>query len=269
MPTFDDLAQLSNPLVPDLSPGASHLLAIMTRHTLEVDEAVQTLTQHPVIAARLIGLANSAWSAPVNDITSLKDACLRLGLSVTKSASIAYAVAAPFNAVRCPAFDPVRFWCCSLLCAEAASLLGTEHGIDPSVAKTAGLLQNLGLLWLADSASSATQDALEACHENPTANLAEMLTRYIGVSHKQATHHLLTVWGLGTVLRAACDVDSAAPLAIICRISARVASNLYLGLEMHTDADPRMVSAEDVDQLATRLGPTIERTNAIAQSIAA
>lgn len=269
MTAFEELATLTNPSVPDLSPGVGSLLSLMASDDVEMEEAARALELHPVIAARLIGLANSAWSSPVKEVMNLVDACVRLGLSVIKSASIAYAVAAPFNGARCPSFDPIRFWCCSLLAAEAAGIIGEGQGLNASFAKTAAMMSNLGLVWLADAAPDPTQEALELAAQHPEgASLGELLTDKVGVSHRQATHHLLKVWNLSADLCDANDPQSMAPLATVCRAGARLAADVYLGVEPGT-ADVLLEPLEEVERVVTRLQKAVERTAAIAQSIAA
>ena len=72
---------------------------------------------------KLISLANSVWSAPTDEVSSLENACARLGFGVVRSTSIAIAVAAPFNPSTCPAFDLEYYWCSVLLTADVASRL--------------------------------------------------------------------------------------------------------------------------------------------------
>ncbi len=148
------LGQLSALQLPSLPAGAPYLLKSLTNENIDFAELASVVEKFPGIAGKLISLVNSAWSAPATEVTSLEDTCSRLGLGVVRSTSIALAVAAPFNSTRCPSFDLEYYWCSVLLAADAASrLAGVSSSIrdfEPATARAAGLLHNLGLLWLAD-----------------------------------------------------------------------------------------------------------------------
>lgn len=270
MKAFDELATLTNPTVPDLSPGVHRLLTLMTDDDVVVPDVAEELQLFPVISARLIGLANSAWSSPVSPVNNVVDACGRLGLDVVKSASIAYAVAAPFNPLRCPTFDPVRFWCCSLLSAEAAALLGVSQGLDRSLSRTTGMLRSIGLIWLADAAPLLTGEALVEAETQGVGELADLIAQKIGVSHIQATVHLLNVWGLSGELRDACAPTNASPLSTVCRIGSRIATSAYLGIDLRDD-DPLCAhsSWKEIERITTHIGKMTEKTAVIAKSITA
>jgi len=270
MKAFDELATLTDPRVPDLSPGIGHLLSAMASDNMTVTDAARELELYPVITARLIALANSAWSSPVSPVSNVEDAFGRLGLDVVKSAAIAYAVAAPFNQLKCPTFDPIRFWCCCLLGAEAAGLLGDHYGLDRSFSRTAGMLRNLGLVWLADAAPELTGEALAEAADDDEKKLADLMAQKIGGSHNQATVHLLRVWGLGRELLDACAPENEALLAVICRVSSYLASCVYLDMKP-CDTGPIYgpLAPDEMERVTCRLERSAERTTNIAQSIAA
>lgn len=194
------LELLSSRQLPVLSPGVSCLLESLSDGDIGFPSIARAIEQFPTIAGRLISVANSAWSAPVSTINSLDMACSRLGFGVVKSISIALVIASPFNPHRCPAFDAVLHWCSALVTADAAALLATaSHStaqLDPSAARSAGLLHNLGLLWLADELPMETQQALLAVKEHPSLSLGQAFIGITGFSHTQAGGHLAQAWQL-------------------------------------------------------------------------
>lgn len=191
--------------VPVLSSGAPELLASLTDESVDVPRLANLLERFPTIAARLISLANSAWSSPINEISSLEKACARLGLNVVKSTSIALAVVAPFNPSRCPAFDQQRYWTRALTVAELTYQLTrqTSHIVESQTAKTAGLLHNLGLLWIADQLPGLTQQAIRTYQKGETSSLDQALTDLIGVGYSEASGYLGEAWKLPLPLVAA------------------------------------------------------------------
>jgi len=166
------------------------LMQALADEDMDNQQLASVLHHYPVITARLIALANSAWLCPVTPITNIETACVRLGHTVIKSVSIAIAVASAFNTARCPMFDPSRFWTTSMLVAEGAGLLATKlpNKTDNrtdfiNTAQTAGILHNLGLLWLADNLSIETTEALQLTADNPLLTVNQALMQRVGIDY--------------------------------------------------------------------------------------
>lgn len=181
-----------------LPAAVPELLSALSDDDLGFRELAEIIAKFPSIAARLIFLANSAWAAPVAEITSLETACAKLGLSMVKSVSISIAIAAPFDPAKCPAFRTDEFWSTALLVADAASLLARHSPIfseqNTGSVHTAALLHNLGLLWMADNIPEQTSEAFLKVHENPALELADLLREGCGADHAQIGGCLARAW---------------------------------------------------------------------------
>ncbi|RDH85108.1 MAG: histidine kinase [endosymbiont of Escarpia spicata] len=199
--------RLSRRQVPVLPPGASYLLKVLTDENIEFSELAQIIERFPTIAGRLIALANSAWSSPVNTITALDRACSRLGFSVVRSTSIALAVASPFDPSRCPGFNTESFWARALMTADAASWLApvasSVDDLESSAARTAGLLHSLGLLWLTDQLPDEVNQAYTIVEESDSVSLSQALSGVIGFDDVYAGGYLGGSWHLPEQLVAA------------------------------------------------------------------
>ncbi len=194
------LDRLSTGQVPVLPPGSPYLLKSLTDENIDFFELARIIERFPTIAGRLIALANSAWSSPVSAISSLDMSCSRLGFGVVRSTSIALAVASPFNPGRCPGFDKETFWTNALMTADAASwltpLATSVGGLETSTARAAGLLHNLGLLWLTDQLPEELDEAFLLIKKNPSRNLGQTLSKLIGCDDAQAGGRLGSTWKL-------------------------------------------------------------------------
>lgn len=193
--------------VPVLPSGVPELMSKLTDENITFQQLAETLECFPTISARLLGLANSPWSAPSLPVTSLDIACSRLGLDTVRSVSIALAISAPFNPQRCAVFDHRRYWCSALLVAEMASRLAFASSetvaVMPSTARAAGLLHNLGLLWLADCLPGETAKALAMTANEPGLSVNAALIACCGVGHNQAGSALAHAWRLPSPVLAA------------------------------------------------------------------
>lgn len=222
--------------LPPVPQAFVRLLSAIGDEKTGVDALAEAVGACPSIAARLLMLANSAWSAPARPVTSLDSACLRLGRRVVRSVSLALAVARPFDSSRCARFDGVRYWCSALLAAEGAALLAPhlrrhDPACDEETMRTAGLLHNLGLLWLADRCAAPTAAALEVASRGVPLGLA--LRMSAGFDHREAGGELALAWGLPEPLRVAMRHHGSReydgphwPLAAGCGAAAALASML-------------------------------------------
>ncbi len=193
--------------VPVLPRGTTELFGALGDPALSFEILTERLAVYPSIVARLLALANSPWSSPVAPVTTLDDAVSRLGLDIVRSVSVALLVSNTFDANRCRRFDPRRYWCSALLTAEAAALLATAarpaSAVSPAAARTAGLISNLGLLWLADALPAETDRALGAVAADPALSVGAALLAACGVSDGDAGEALGRTWNLPDTLTAA------------------------------------------------------------------
>ena len=186
------------PLIPASVEG---LLQVLGDADVGLADLSGVIENYPTVAMRLIGLANSAWSAPAVPVTSLTLACGRLGFKVVRSVSIALAVAEPFNPAVCRLFDNRRFWTNSLVRADAASLLADPADRElREAARTAALLSNLGLLWLADYMPVETTDALADVEAGTASSINRAIRAHCGFGDDLAGAAIATYWRLPAVL---------------------------------------------------------------------
>lgn len=182
---------LTKPIqLPPLTKNIHVLMQALAEENMSYKQLAEVIKHYPEITARLIFLVNSPWSAPVSPINSIEQACARLGVSVVKSISIAISIASSFDTGKCPSFDTEYFWTSSILVAEGASQLaslipGRLISIEYiNTAQTAGILHNLGLLWMANNFPVETNLALQAYSDNPTAaSVNDLLRQYTGTDY--------------------------------------------------------------------------------------
>lgn len=185
---------------PNLPTHVFRLIQAFSKEDLDYRELTKIIEDHPVIAARLIALANSAWAAPAIPVNSIERACLNLGLMIVRSVSIGFALISSFNISSCPAFDIRRFWITSKLVADGARLLASCMPTQPSsflqTVYTAGLLHNLGLLCLADIMPKETQEALLSINKMPDQPLNEALYQKTETDYCEIGGLFAEIWGL-------------------------------------------------------------------------
>lgn len=193
--------------LPVIPASVNDLLNAFADEDIGLADVARVIESFPTIAMRLIGLANSAWSSPITPVTSLTLACGRLGFRVVRSVSIALAVAEPFNAAHCAPFDKQKFWTTSLIRADAASLLAERCCTSDmrETARTAGLLSNLGLLWLADYMPKETAAALTMVARGEAESVNAATTIACGFGYDVAGAAIASHWKLPEILVSAIE----------------------------------------------------------------
>lgn len=196
--------KLSGESLPVLPANTTRLLKNLADEEIDNANLTRTIELFPSISGRLVALANSAWSSPVSEITSLEQACTRLGLAIVKSTSLAMAIASPFDRHKCPEFDTAKFWYRAFMTAELATNLYNympeilRH--DVATLRTAGLIHNLGLLFLADKCPEEVGTAIRQKEEGEFTSLRQALLAELGFDFTHAGHYLAISWSLPPVL---------------------------------------------------------------------
>ena len=188
-----------NTEIPSLSTGSSQLIMRMMDNDIGVQEVLFALERYLVVVGKLISLANSTWSNPTVEVTTLDAACTRLGLDVVRRVAIALVVGRLFEVLNCPVFDRTRFWASSIVTSEIATALAPHFNLDDMSARAAGLLQNVGLLWLADRLPSEANAALSAVQSEPNKNVTEQFERHCGIGYMDAGFILVGFWASSIV----------------------------------------------------------------------
>lgn len=164
--------------LPSISPTIHRVVKLIESSEVDLDELAAAVNGDPVLATRLMGVANSSYFRGATEVPNVRDALMRMG--VREARTIVVVVALRTTVMRSPGLgDRARaLWKHSLLTASATQEIVAELPPWENVGFLAGLLHDLGKLvvlafvselpaWQEDGAvpSSATIDAIsEATH---------------------------------------------------------------------------------------------------------
>ncbi|MFK7828307.1 MAG: HDOD domain-containing protein [Congregibacter sp.] len=203
-------------------PGTSQvLLQMLSDPDLDMLRLAGIIEQTPALAARILGVANSAFFAQAMAVRDIPDAIIRvLGLNLVRDLSISFVLSQPFDLGGCPRFDAMRYWTASMQSAVLAQLMVSRLPVvdsatsspSPAEAYLGGLLHKLGLLALVHVAPDV-MDAVFACIErDPSECLRSKEQEMLGFDHVIAGAELAIVWRLPPLLAVAMSPPSARPL---------------------------------------------------------
>ncbi len=166
----------------------------------DLERAVQ---DDPVLVARLLHLANSAYYSPLYPITAVKQAILLLGFATVRTMATVVACGLTRSV-------PARFWTHAAATATAAQLVAGRFGVEAGEAFAVGLLHDLGrgLFHVADPAASTAFDrrlqrdrhaaattAGQASDQQVVDRLTLERARF-GMTHAEAAARVLEAWRL-------------------------------------------------------------------------
>ncbi len=194
--------------LPPLPRRSQELLQMLSDPDLDMLRLTELVEQTPALAARILGVANSAFFATGNPVKSIPDAIIRLlGLDLVRHLGVSYVLSQPFDVAACRRFDPVRFWTGSMNLAVLAELLVTRlplaNAPETSEAYLAGLLHGLGLLALVHVAPDAMDGVLAVASARPEVGLNEIELALLGLDHAIAGAELASAWKLPESMAAA------------------------------------------------------------------
>jgi HD-like signal output (HDOD) protein len=156
-PTLAELLNAAAELRP-LNDTASRVMALSIGGRFSAQQLAEVVVADPVLATRLLRVANSAFYGPPKRISSVRDAIVLIGFPAARSTVAALCVieACPRSAL----IDGAQFWRHSVSVATLVEAFTKHRGADGEQAFTAGIVHNIGRLALAQYAPRAFQAAL-------------------------------------------------------------------------------------------------------------
>ncbi len=141
--TLEALLQMPNTL-PTAPRVVEELISSFMYPNISVDEIARTLSADPVLSAKLLRLANSAYYHVSRSIGTVDDAVRMLGFVSVRTLVISAGLVSGFKTV--PGLDLKRFWRYSMHTAVSAKWIARQANDNPELAFTIGMMHGLGQL---------------------------------------------------------------------------------------------------------------------------
>jgi HD-like signal output (HDOD) protein len=191
------------PLLPAVALEVHNLAQ---QQDVDAEKVVASMRKDPMLAGRVLKIAQSAAFAPTTQITSLRDAVVRLGLR--NLSEIAWEVSLGMRVFRSTTYaepmELVRRH--STACAHLSKLVSSFTPIASEYAFMCGLLHDVGLaaaliLLGEDKRTAAGVDpvmmamALQQCHQEASAVVARLWKLPMDVQLVLGHHHDVVIGG--------------------------------------------------------------------------
>ena len=187
--------------IPTLPAIMTRVLYVLEDEHSSADDITAILSSDPVITARVLRLANSAFYGSRFQIDSIHRAVVTVGFEAVKQLTLATTVLQSFSPCTQHCLESEDFWMHALGSAKAAQLLAfsTRHISMPEACFTAGLLHDLGKLMLSISLGPEYGEVMRRAAEEPC-SLRAMERRLLQTDHAEVGAWLMQQWGFPALI---------------------------------------------------------------------
>ena len=132
--------------LPTIPAVVQRLIADLRNPDVDTRKIGEALSQDPILSAKVLRLANSAFFGGQRSMSSIDAAIALIGIQALNRLIVACGVSSSFKEI--PGIDMRVFWRDALVAATAANKLAPRLSADAEVAYTCGLLHATGHLIL-------------------------------------------------------------------------------------------------------------------------
>jgi HD-like signal output (HDOD) protein len=193
---LDELARAATKLEP-LPTSSTRLAALVCDGTPELGQVVEIVQFDEALTASLLQSANSSWSASRSEITTVRDAVIRLGASPVLALTLGMTVRRQLlDSLPQYGLGEGELWRHSVAASLAAELL-TQRAPNrpPAETATAALLHDLGKLVMARFLDRGLLDQLREAEAGGVSRLEAEQT-VLGIDHAELGGLIARSWAL-------------------------------------------------------------------------
>lgn len=187
--------------LPPMPSIAQEILIASNDDSSDMDDIAKIIKKDPGLAAKIIGMANSAFFGFGRNVATLEQAMINvLGLDLVKGFALSLAMSSVFDVTKCPNFDLKRYWCSAFLTAELASgftnHIDSKQVLDPNQLYLQGLLHNIGILVLVNRFPNIMSELFVTATADKEKRLINYEKETIDFNHHEAGSWLGHKWKL-------------------------------------------------------------------------
>lgn len=174
------------------------VIRLCQREQVSLQELARTVQTDPVLAGRIIKLANAANPVKTRSIAAVTtDVLILIGVHAVRQVALGLSLAASYRNGACEGFDYGRFWTRSLAMACAARAIGERIRVAPAAELfTCGLLAGIGRLGIASARPLAYSRLLEEMRGCWPEELTLAEARLFGYSHLSLAAAMMADWNI-------------------------------------------------------------------------
>lgn len=197
------IAKIKN--LPPLPEESVKIITAVNDPDVSIEALVKVISLSPVLVARLLGLANSAYFGHAGQITDIRRAVIQvLGLNLVKSLCLSIVLNVELDTSQCQLFDTKYFWRHALSTAFIAQKLANylkDEELEPEKVYTSAMLLNIGLLAAIQCFPEKVNEALSNADHTVVGSVSQQMLNVVGKTQYEIGEILLARWGLPQTYR--------------------------------------------------------------------
>lgn len=186
---------LACPTLPSIPAVALEVVRACQEDEIDLRRLAAVLEKDPALTAKILRMANSASLAARSPVTTLGRALTLLGTNAVLTLALSFSLVSSRRRGMRGGFDHDHHWRRALTAAASARALAAGRAVDREELFLCGLLQDLGMLALAEALPDAYGLLVEAS-EGDHARLAALEREALGADHAEVSAFLAARWGL-------------------------------------------------------------------------
>ena len=259
--------------LPSIPKVAQDLIQQFDNPNTSLDAVANNISLDPVIAAKVLRLANSARFRGAREASSVEDAASRLGFNTLRTLVLASAVTGAFKTDS--GFDLKGFWLHSFQVASICRLLAKSRGVAAETAFTCGMMHNIGELLIQTGAPELAA-RLNRSGKTDAAGRVALETLQLGFGFPEVGAELARRWQLPEVIQQAialqarphqAPADMPLPRLVAQAVLIAEALRLHNGdlAKTREELDSPLCEGIDLDALFDKLPEVLEADKSFAQ----
>jgi len=196
--------------LPSIPKVVQELIASFSSQVADASSISRNIHADPVIAAKVLRLANSARYGAGRNIASLDTAVVMLGFDTLKTLVVASGVTGVMASI--PGLDMKSFWRESFMVANLSKVVAkATKEIDPEIAFTCGMLHKIGVALMYLGHTEEMKQFEQSL--TPQDNRAELEHDRFGYTNTEVSANLARIWRIPPIIQDAL-LNQLAPLAV-------------------------------------------------------
>jgi HD-like signal output (HDOD) protein len=183
--------------LPTIPKVTAELIKSFSSEDISIDEIARQLGTDPVLSAKLLRLANSAYFHVPRTIGTVDDALLMLGFVMVRNLVLGNGMVTAFR--NTPGMNLKQFWIYNLYTACASRWLAGSAGANSDLAFTLGLMHGIGQLQM-HAAMPAQMVSVDQQMNVLDAGRAALEKEVLGFHYGDVSAELAKIWNFPQAL---------------------------------------------------------------------
>jgi HD-like signal output (HDOD) protein len=228
----NDLKQVVKGL-PQLPKGVVNALILIEQGEVDIEQVADALETNIAVTTHLLKVANSPFYGFSREISSVKEACMIIGLQSVRNILIMSSAAKKFPASTGNCISLKDLWMHCLGTAAAAKIIASLTLQNQEVCFMAGMLHEIGNMVLDTYYSEELSRVIDHQQKNDC-YLRQSQLEILGVEHNIIGAELIKMWKLPLEIELAvrdyaAPVEASGRIADVLHIAHIISKALYLG----------------------------------------